>query len=288
MKTIKNMIKILAFAKLNLCLHVTGKLPDGYHTLQTVMQTISLPDELCITPNDCRNIEFDCNSPELNKQDNLVIKAYNLFTNVTGCTNGYNIHLEKRIPTAAGLGGGSADAAATLCALNQLNGMPLSVSGMEKISLQLGSDVPFFIKGGCSLAEGKGEILKPMVKRRQYFYVLVKTGKKTSTGEMYAALDRLPVNANSQCIDYQELVNDIAYLHSFSQNDFTVVSPISKQVQDDFLKAGALRVLLSGSGPTCFSVFDDEITASAVYEQLKNKYPMCFLVSDVNSGNRVI
>ncbi len=282
------MLKILAFAKINLYLHVTGRLPDGYHTLQTVMQTITLSDELRILPNHGRDIVFTCNIPELEKRNNLVLKACDLFSKTTGCAGGYEIHLEKRIPTAAGLGGGSSDAAATLCALNHLYGAPLKISELEKISLRLGSDVPFFIRGGCALAENKGEVLTPLDKQTQYFYVLVKAGEKSSTGEMYAALDRLPAAPDPQPADFKRLANDIAYLYCSTQNDFTTVSPLSQQVQADFITAGAEQVLLSGSGPTCFAVFNDRISAQAVYEQLKKKYPLCFLVADAQSGSLLV
>lgn len=282
------MLKILAFAKLNLHLRVIGKLPNGYHALETVMQTISLADELQIVPNRSGNIVFTCNDSMLEKGNNLVIKACKLFFQATGFSDGFDIHLTKRIPVAAGLGGGSSDAAAALTALNHIYNSPLKLSELEQIGLQLGADVPFFIRGGCSLAEGVGEQLKPLKKDTQFFYVLVKYGEKSSTGEMYSALDSKHLPNDIETPNFTRMINDIEYLYCTTQNDFTYVSPIDAQVQNDFLVAGAEQILLSGSGPTCFSVFNDETSARAVYNKLKKKYPLCFLAQDSANGSLLV
>ncbi len=282
------MLKILAFAKLNLYLRVIGKLPNGYHSLETLMQTISLADELQIASNKKGNIVFTCNDSILEKDNNLVLKGCELFFKTTGLSGGFDIHLTKRIPVAAGLGGGSSDAAAALIALNHIYNFPLKLSELEQISLQLGADVPFFIRGGCSLAEGVGEQLKPLKKDTQFFYVLVKYGEKSSTGEMYTALDSKQLPQEIETPDFNRMINDIEYLYCTTQNDFTYVSPIDAQVQNDFLVAGAEQVLLSGSGPTCFSVFNDKTSAKAVYNELKKKYPLCFLAQDSASGSLLV
>lgn len=282
------MLKILAFAKINLYLRVTSKLPDGYHTLETVMQTVTLSDQLQIVPNHSGDIVFTCNVPALEKRSNLVLKACDLFFQATGLSGGFTIHLDKRIPIAAGLGGGSSDAAATLAALNHLYNAPLKISELERISLRLGADVPFFIRGGCALARSKGEELTPLEKTTQYFYVLVKAGEKTSTGEMYAALDRLHSAPDIQPAAFERMANDIEYLYCLTQNDFTAVSPLQPAVLSDFIAAGAEQVLLSGSGPTCFSVFNDRVSANTVYEQMKRKYPCCFLAADAPSGSLLV
>ncbi|MBQ7288409.1 MAG: 4-(cytidine 5'-diphospho)-2-C-methyl-D-erythritol kinase [Clostridia bacterium] len=282
------MVKILAHAKLNLHLRIIGTLPDGYHALETVMQTISLSDQLCITPNQTGRISFTCNDSALNGPENLVIKASNLFLRATGLSDGFDIYLTKQIPVAAGLGGGSSDAAAALTALNHYYHMPITTSALEEIGLQLGADVPFFIRGGCSLAENKGEILTPLKKTKKYAYVIVKHGEKPSTGAMYAALDAVGYTTNAQPLDFCRLANDAAYLRAYAANDFVSVSPFDRQLQTDFLACGAERIYLSGSGPTCFAVFDNSAAAGAVFEKMRKKYPLCFLADDTESGSLLV
>lgn len=281
------MLKILAFAKLNLYLRVVGKLPDGYHSIETVMQTVTLSDELQILPTHSKGILFTCSDRSLEKQDNLVCKACDLFFKTTGLSGGFHIHLQKRIPVAAGLGGGSSDAAAALSALNHLYHSPLKISELEKISLCLGADVPFFVRGGCALAEGKGERLTPIAKQMHFYYVIVKQGNKSSTGDMYAVLDQKQA-AKAPPIDYKRLVNDAEYFSAAAQNDFSNVCPVHAQICCDFHAAGAEQILLSGSGPSCFAVFKDRISAYTAYVQLQKKYPAVFLAADTANGSLIV
>ncbi len=282
------MLKILAFAKINTYLRVVDKLPDGYHSLKTVMQTVSLADELQITPNNDGVINFSCDNSELEKSDNLILKACNLFFKTTGLTGGFDIHLIKRIPVAAGLGGGSSDAATTLIALNHIYNSPLKIAKLEQISLELGADVPFFIRGGCSLAEGKGEVLTPIKKQSRFHYVLIKYGNKSSTKDMYAALDKMQSKENNETPDFIKLANDYEYLCKMGYNDFLKVSPLGAKLQADILEAGATKVFLSGSGPSCYCVFDNLDSATAVYNKLKPRYEQCFLVEDVDTGSSIV
>lgn len=282
------MLKILAFAKINTYLRVTSKLPDGYHSLETIMQTISLADELRFTPNNDGVINFSCDNSELEKADNLIIKACDLFFETTGLTGGFDIHLIKRIPVAAGLGGGSSDAAATLTALNHIYNSPLKIAELEHISLELGADVPFFVRGGCSLAEGKGEVLTPIKKQSRFHYVLIKYGDKSSTKDMYEALDKMQSKENNETPDFIKLANDYEYLSEKGYNDFLKVSPIPAKLESDMVTAGATKVFLSGSGPSCYCVFDNEASATSVYNKLKSKYEQCFLVGDTDTGSKIV
>ena len=282
------MLRILAFAKINTYLCVVDKLPDGYHSLETVMQTVSLADELQITPNNDGVINFSCDNSELEKSDNLILKACDLFFETTGFTGGFDIHLIKRIPVAAGLGGGSSDAAATLTALNHIYNSPLKTTELERISLKLGADVPFFIRGGCSLAEGKGEVLTPIKKQSSFYYVLIKHGNKSSTKDMYTALDTMQFEKKNETPDFMKLANDYEYLCKMGYNDFLKVSTIDAKLQSDILAASTTRFFLSGSGPSCYCVFDNLSSATAVYNELKPKYEQCFLVEDTDAGSRIV
>ena len=152
----------LAPAKINLSLEVLNRRPDGFHEVMTVMQTIGLADKIYIKP--AADLQFDCNQPELVVEDNLVWRAALLMHELCGeeQQRGADLYLEKVIPIKAGLGGGSSDAATTMMALNQLWEMNLDDDRLVELAAQLGSDVPFFIKGGTALAEGRGERLETL------------------------------------------------------------------------------------------------------------------------------
>ena len=148
------MITIDAHAKLNLTLEVLGKRDDGYHDIASIMQTLDLADTLTIRPAD--SLSLTCSLPELSGPDNLAFKAADFLCSETGVSDGANIHIEKRIPVSAGLGGGSADAAATLVGLNRLWGLELSNDRLRYIGAKLGSDVPFLIEGGTATRARQG------------------------------------------------------------------------------------------------------------------------------------
>ncbi len=281
-------MRILAFAKLNLSLRVTGVLPDGYHSLESVMQSVSLADMITITPREGEGVTLACSDPALAGEDNLVARACEAFFARAGRRGGFDIYLEKRIPVAAGLGGGSSDAAATLNALNLLFRSPLKISELEDLALTVGSDVPFMIRGGCALARGRGEELCPLKRAVRYYYVIVKTGEKTSTGEAYAELDRRGRSCDAPSPDYERLVNDISYFGERSANDFAEVAPASSALKADFYAAGAENIALSGAGPALFSVFRDWSSALGAFRYLRAKYPLCFLAADTSRGSLVV
>src|SRR5579864_103081 len=145
---------VRAYAKINLTLDVLRRRTDGYHELATVMQTIDLHDTICLTPNNVERVEMVCSIPELSNENNLAARAAQLLRRQSGCTQGVRIELYKRIPTAAGLGGGSSDAAAVLLALEQWWQLQLSPEELLRMAASLGSDVAFFLSGGLALCEG--------------------------------------------------------------------------------------------------------------------------------------
>ncbi len=278
------MPKILAFAKLNLYLRVTGKLPDGFHSLQTVMQTVTLCDRIEINPSQSGKVTVTCSDRSLSGEDNIAYTAARRFLEASGNRDGFDIYIKKAIPVASGMGGGSSDAAAVLNALNGFYGSPFKLSRLEEIGLSVGADVPFLIRGGCSLAEGKGEKLTPLEKEFVYYYVAVKHGDKTATADRYAALDRLHP-ANGDGCDFSRLVNDIGYFYGNARNDFVGVFPPDAGLAADFAAAGAETVMLSGSGSACFAAFRDIGSAISAYKTLAGKYRECFLLSDTAAGS---
>lgn len=178
----------LAYAKLNLTLEVLGRRPDGFHEVKTVLQTIDLADRLTFEPHE--RVELRGNRPELAGPDNLVWQAAQELQTLAGCRQGARITLEKAIPVAAGLGGGSSDAAATLLALNQLWDLGLSRETLEGVAARLGADVAFFLYGGTALAEGRGEKITPLAPFPPTTFLLVHPPifLEAKTARMYAAL----------------------------------------------------------------------------------------------------
>jgi 4-diphosphocytidyl-2-C-methyl-D-erythritol kinase len=159
-------------AKLNLFLHVTGRRPDGYHTLQTAFQLLDYGDTLHFRPSDSWDLHFTCSDPQLENQDNLVLKAARLLQEQLPIARGGRIHLDKVLPQGGGLGGGSSDAATTLIALNRLWGADLEPEQLAALGLQLGADVPVFVHGYTAWAEGVGEVLEPLFLPEDWFVVL--------------------------------------------------------------------------------------------------------------------
>lgn len=263
-----------ANAKINLSLAITGKREDGYHLIDTVMHSVALADIITVTP--ARQVRVVCKG--LDQSDNIAFSAAKLFFEETGVKGGAKIKLKKKIPMAAGLGGGSADAAAVLLALDKLYNTELSTEKLCDMALNLGADVPFFIKGGCLRAEGIGEILTPVTPLKNGYFLLAKGDKKPSTGEMYKRLDAenppLPdVNAMIAAVEN----NDVGAVVSALGNSFTAVWNESK-IRESLMALEPLGVSLSGSGPTWFAVFDDLKAARKAKKSLKAQKTECYLV----------
>ena len=174
------------YAKINLTLEILGKRADGYHEVRTVMQTVGLADRLEVTA--AAELSFSCSDPALATPDNLVYRAARLLQAEYAVRTGAALRLEKRIPVAAGLGGGSSDAAATIVALNRLWNLQQSLTEQRRLAARLGSDVPFFLTGGTALATGRGERITPLPPLPQYWVVLVLLPRVLSTAAVYQAV----------------------------------------------------------------------------------------------------
>ena len=270
-----------AYAKVNLTLAVGEKRPDGYHEVVSVMQRVSLCDTLTAERTDS-GVSLVCSDPTLpSGGENLAYRAASLFFRETGITGGAALTLEKHIPSQAGLGGGSSDAASVLLALRKLYAPALSDAALEVMAASLGSDVPFFIRGGTQLATGRGEVLSPLPPLTDGWFVIVKPAESFSTPAMYRRLDELtPACAPS----LPPLQSGLSALAAGLFNRFEAAVPAGSAVWD--IKArltalGALAALLSGSGSAVFGLFDTETAARAAVEDLRLIWPETFLTRPV-------
>lgn len=267
-------IKIKANAKINLTLGILGKREDGYHLIDTIMQSVSLHDTVKIRGS--KKLKIAYSNKAIDKDNNMAQKAAKAFFDATGIKGGANISIRNRIPVSSGMGGGSADGAAVLMGLNRLYNAGLLDEKLEEIALALGADVPFFIKGGAQRSEGIGEILTPITSLKKGYFILAKMDRKPSTGEMYRQLDNetsiLPDTISAiKAIENQ----DSAELSKLFVNSFTAVWGESK-LQNRLLETAADGVSLSGSGPTWFAYFTDKAKAKAEFKKLKNEKIECY------------
>lgn len=285
-----------AYAKINLSIDITGRLANGYHELDTVMQSISLCDTLTVKTlqNDASvnlrvensNIEFDENNTVL-LAEKYFFEAYNKPRDF-----GLDITLHKEIPSAAGLGGGSADAAAMLIALNTLKGNPFSIEELLAISKKVGADVPFCLIGGTKRVQGIGDVIIPMQKLMPCAFVLIKNAQKPSTAEMYKKIDNAE---NPVCIDVDKTckaieTGDIKMLSQNCKNIFLAVWE-SKEISSamrELTDNGAITSALSGSGPTVYGLFRDTSSAEEAYTALCEKYDNIFSAVPVNCGVEIV
>ena len=258
-----------AFAKVNYALEVRRKREDGYHEISTVMQSVSLADEV--------EIEYAGEGFELTVQpegaevgpprENTVYKAQKMLGELVGFRPPVKVRLRKRIPTGAGLGGGSADAAAMLVGLNELFGLGLSAVQLREVGLRVGADVPFCLSGGTALGEGVGEVLKPLSGPPPHYLVLIKPTASSSTARIYHAYDEHPeTGAPSVAPVIDALrVGDLGSLARSLSNDLAPVTkglvPEVKALIEELQCAGALGASMSGSGTAVFGIFCTEVEA---------------------------
>ena len=268
-------IKLSANAKINLHLDVVSKAENGYHGVNTVMQTLSLCDDVEISLNAEGTHSISCDSPAVPlNEKNLAWRAAVLFFERCGLSFGADIKIINRIPVAAGLAGGSTDAAAVFEGLNTLCGYPLSEEELLELSSKLGADVPFCIAGGTKYADRFGDVLHPFVKMPDC-YVVVACGKEAvSTPWAYATLDSKFNNFESgryipQDITKLEAAMRCGDISKMCENLYNIfegaIEPERAEVtkiKSELLKMGALGAMMSGSGPSVFGVFVDEKSAN--------------------------
>jgi 4-diphosphocytidyl-2-C-methyl-D-erythritol kinase len=262
---------IKAPAKLNLRLKVTGVRPDGYHELVSVMVPVSLFDELQLTPAPPGFLELTCDGYAVPADEgNLAWRAVAEFRRRTGADTGLRIRLAKNIPVAAGLGGGSSDAAAVLLCLNEMEGSPLSTRDLHSLAAGLGADVPFFLGCRPSLARGIGDVLEPIANWPAHHYVIVTPRLQVSTAWVYGHLRLKGLTRDEYHYIMQRLSGDSLVVAHILENDLETVTsasyPIIETIKRALLDAGAAGALMTGSGPSVFALFDSLGVASRARE----------------------
>jgi 4-diphosphocytidyl-2-C-methyl-D-erythritol kinase len=258
---------LLAPAKLNLRLKVTGVRPDGYHELVSVMVPVNLFDvlELTLAPPGVMSLTCDGYAVPAD-EGNLVWKAVRAFSEKTGMDAGLRIRLVKNIPVAAGLGGGSSDAAAVLLCLNEVGGRPLSAQDIHVLAAGLGADVPFFLSCRPALARGVGDVLEPLTDWPGHHYVIVTPRLQISTAWVYRRLRLNELTRDEYHYIMKQLSSDSLVVAHVLENDLETVTsasfPIIETIKRELLDAGAAGALMTGSGPSVFGLFDSPSKAS--------------------------
>ncbi len=268
-------ISLKALAKINLGLDVVRRREDGYHEVRMIMQTIHLYDKLDIEKTTESGIQITSNLSYVpTNENNLVYKAGKLLMDEFDIKEGVSVNLQKRIPVAAGMAGGSSDAAAMLYGMNEIFGLGLSRQELMDRGVKIGADVPYCLMRGTALAEGIGEkltSLPPMVKCP---VLIAKPQISVSTKFVY---QNLKLDENTIHPDIDQLVEDIKSkdLHAIAGHMGNVLEsvtipeyPIIAQIKEQMLKSGAINSMMSGSGPTVFGLFEDEETARRAYDDM--------------------
>lgn len=278
---------IKAYAKINISLDVVGKREDGYHLLKMIMQTIDLYDYINIKKYD-NGIKLACNKAYVPTDErNLAYKAADLFINTYDIDGGVEIYLKKNIPVAAGLAGGSTDAAAVLKAMRNLYKPEISDDELMRLGLKIGADVPYCIIGGTALCEGIGEKITKLVTFRNHILIVVKPSFGVSTKEVYKNLDISKINKHP---DTELLIKSMEEENLFrvSKNMKNVLENVTlrkhtiiKNIKKELLDMGAMGALMSGSGPTVFAFFEDILKAQICYDKIKKKYKEVFITRTI-------
>lgn len=260
-------------AKVNLFLRIAGRRADGMHELVTLMQPLTLADRLTVRLGG-QGLSLTCDRPELAGPDNLVLRAARAYFAALGRPGRASFHLQKNIPVAAGLGGGSSDAAATLTALNALCDGALTPLELVRLAAGLGADVPFFLAGVTALCSGIGELVRPMEDFPLLDYVLVNPGIPVSTAWVYAEYDSAWTTGHGSTKISRPIRRSLTWQQALV-NDLEPVTlgahPVLGELKAELVREGALAAMMSGSGPTLFGVFADSASAGRAADSLRGR-----------------
>lgn len=279
-----------AAAKINLMLDILARLDNGYHSLFMLMQSVDLYDTVTVETDSSGTIRISSDEEGIPcDKRNIAYKAAEAFFNFTGIKNeGISIHIEKRIPFAAGMAGGSADGAAVIAALNDIYETKLSQRDLCKIGLKVGADVPFCLTGGTCLAQNVGEILSPLPQLEDCYIVLAKPERGVSTKEAFEAFDSA---TNVRHLDtcgmlYAASQGDLKEICKRTKNVFEQLIEVPERVpiKSTLNRHGALAACMSGSGPTVYGIFDDESKAQSAASALKSIVKNIYITKPVSSG----
>ncbi|MFH0846915.1 MAG: 4-(cytidine 5'-diphospho)-2-C-methyl-D-erythritol kinase [Chloroflexota bacterium] len=281
-------LTLLAPAKLNLTLEVLGRRDDGYHEIESVVQTVSLYDRLSFRLSE--STSFFSSSPGWQPEMSLVPKAVALLREATSCARGVTIEIEKNIPLGAGLGGDSSDAACVLIGLNQLWGLRLSRDSLHALAARLGSDIPLFLYGGTVLISGRGEKVKPLPALPHLWFVILKPDIATlpdKTARLYAGLPTTYYSISAQIETRTKALvrllktgmteaTGLSFHNSFQRFAFDYFPELNVYSQK-FLAAGAKEIHLTGTGPAMFTITRSKNEAERIYQNLKKENLECYL-----------
>jgi len=275
-----------SYAKLNLSLGITGLLENGYHSVDMIMQEINLHD--VITIEESNYLRVECGNI-CSEEKNTAYRAAQLFFDFIGIPAGAHITIEKHIPTQAGLGGGSSNAATVLAALNGIYGAGLPDTALRMLSAEIGMDVPFFIKGGCARARGRGEELAQLVNNCAFEYLLVKPEGGIDTKEAYRLHDTL----SPERIDIDSTVSalssgeEAAYFKSAGNALYRAAArldPGIAQLKNELDSSGAEFSMMTGSGSCVFAVYENKKALAGAYDRFLGRYPFVCKSENLERG----
>lgn len=285
-------IQLKSRAKINLSIDVLGKRKDGYHLVEMIMQTIDLFDtiKIGVLEDDKIIINSNSNNIPLDK-NNIVYKAANLIKTKYNIHKGIEIYIQKNIPVAAGMAGGSSNAAAVLVGLDKVFNLNLSKPELEELGLELGADVPFCISGGACLAENIGEKLTEIDGlSKDAFLVICKPNIFVSTKDVYEEIDKKEIEKRPNNKLLIQLLKD-NNLNSLSENMYNVLEEVTKQqypvigeIEETMIENGAIGSMMSGSGPTVFGLYLDKDEAEKCRKLLLNRFKEVYVVNSNEKG----
>lgn len=265
--------RVKAYAKVNLFLDITGRLENGYHTLNTVMQQVDIYDTVTVETTGSGYITIECTNPAVPcNEKNIAYKAAKAFLSEIGSNDGVSISIEKNIPLEAGMGGSSTDGAAVMVALNEIYGKPLTTEKLCETGARLGADVPFCILGGTAVCTGIGEVMTPVSCKKDYVLGIVKPGFSCSTPAAYRAYDENPLPINVNFDSFTAALSEGC--EGWGGNMYNVfeklydnpeISAITRIMQEN----GAVGAILTGSGSAVFGVFRNRTTAENALNKLE-------------------
>lgn len=270
-------MRLRAMAKINLGLDVVKKRDDGYHEVRMIMQTIKMYDQIDMTKSEEPGIRIKTNLPYLPcNENNLVYKAAKLLMDEFHITKGLDIRLKKFIPVAAGMAGGSSDAAAVMVGVNRMFRLNLTMDELAKRGVAIGADVPYCIMRGTALAEGIGEVLTPLPQMPPCYILIAKPGINVSTKNVYKSLrvdeieNHPDIDGMIEAIRTGSLLGVTARMANVLEDVTIGDYPVISTIKQHMIEHGALNAMMSGSGPTVFGIFDDRRKAEQAYSELKS------------------
>lgn len=282
-------ISIKTYGKINLYLEVIKKREDGYHELQMVMQSIGLYDTVSLKEREADEIILYTNSPYIPKDEgNIGVQAAKLIKEEFQIEKGIEITIDKKLPVAAGLAGGSANAAGVLKGLNELWNLNLSEEKLRDLGLRLGADVPFSIMEGSAIAEGIGEKLTPIAGLKNTWLVLCKPGVSVSTPDVYKELDLSVLEKRPLAKEFLRAIEnrDLKFISNNMYNALESVTlhkhAVIRDIKQKMMQFNAIGTMMTGSGPTVFGIFKDQERAKKAARNLKKYHHQTYVVNTYN------